>query len=280
MDDKIPPITYYGIPPLPVTRRWVPGEIARRGFSIAHPIEACYHAPVNAYTGRVTRIELGQDGGRRVEIACPQETIPAPGQYIQAHRKGDETVAVPFSIFLGGWPGEEASTFTAAPPIPPDWQPGDLLTLRGPLGQGFTLPPRAKRVGLVALGCNVARLLPLAEMALNQGSEVALFTDARLPRLPTQVEANPLRALPEALSWGDYLAFDGAPSDYGVIGESLNLLPETRLPCPAQMLVYLPMPCGGLGECGVCALPGKGRKYKLACVDGPVFAWGEVLLSV
>jgi len=234
---------------------------------------------VNFYTGSVTRIELGQDGGRRAEIACPQETIPAPGQYVQAHKRGDKTAAVALSLFLEGWLGEGASAFTAAPPIPSDWQPGDLLTLRGPLGQGFTLPPGAKRVGLVALGDNVARLLPLAEMALHKEVEVALFTDARLPRLPTQVEANPLRALSEALSWGDFLAFDGAPGDYEAIGESLDLSPSTPLPCPAQVLVYLPMPCGGLGECGVCAVPGKGRRYKLACVDGPVFAWGEISLE-
>jgi hypothetical protein len=242
-------------------------------------MEACYHAHVSLYTGKVNRIELGQDGGRRAEIDCPQEAIPAAGQYLQAHKRGDKTAAVPLSLFLGEWPGESASAFTAAPPVPSYWQPGDALTLRGPLGQGFTLPPIAKRVGLVALGDTIARLLPLAEMALNKGVEVALFTDARLPRLPTQVEASPLRALLEALSWGDYLAFDGTPGDYEAIGESLNLSPATRLPCPAQMLVYLPMPCGGLGECGVCALPGKGRKYKLACVDGPVFAWGDTSLE-
>jgi dihydroorotate dehydrogenase electron transfer subunit len=234
---------------------------------------------VNVFTGTVTRIELGQDGGRRAEVACPKANIPSPGQYIQTHKMGDETAAVPVSLFLGGWPGEDASTFTTAPPIPPDWQPGDALILRGPLGNGFTIPLRAKRVGLVALGDTVARLLPLAEMALYKEVEVALFTDARLPRLPTQVEANPLRALPEALSWGDYLAFDGALGDYEATGESLNLSPTTPLPCPAQILVYAPMPCGGLGECGVCALPGKGRKYKLVCVDGPVFAWGEISLE-
>jgi hypothetical protein len=232
------------------------------------------------FTGTITRIELGQDVGRRAEIACPPANIPAPGQYVQAHKKGDETAAAPTSLFLGGWPGEDASAFTAAPPIPPDWQPGDILILRGPLGKGFSIPPRAKRVSLVALGDTTARLLPLAEIAIHKGLEVALFTDARLPRLSSQVEANPLRALPDAISWGDYLAFDGTPGDYKDIGESLGLSPATLLPGPAEVLVYLPMPCGGLGECGVCAVTGKGKKYKLACVDGPVFKWGEVFLPV
>jgi NAD(P)H-flavin reductase len=234
---------------------------------------------VKVHTGTVIRIELGQDGGRRAEIACPQELIPAPGQYIQSHKRGDETTTVPLSLFLSRWRGDNTSTFTAAPPIPLDWQPGDALILRAPLGNGFNIPLKAKRIGLVALSDTTARLLPLAEMSIYKRLEVALFTDAPLPRLSSQIEANPLHALPDAISWSDYLAFDGAPVEYENIAKTMGLSPTSPLPCPAQALVYLPMPCGGLGECGVCAVPGKGRKHKLACMDGPVFEWGEVFLS-
>jgi dihydroorotate dehydrogenase electron transfer subunit len=234
---------------------------------------------VNVFTGTITRIEFGLDGKHRAEIACPQGCIPAPGQYVQAHKRGDETAVVPVSLFSGGWMGEDASAFVTAPPIPADWQPGEVLTLRGPLGRGFHIPPTAKRIGLIAMGDTTARLLPLAEMAVYYDLAVALFTDARLPRLPTRVEANPLQDLPEALSWGDYLAFDGAPSDYEGIGETLGISKDTPLPCLAEALIFAPMPCGGLGDCGVCAVRGKGRKYKLVCVDGPVFEWGEVFLS-
>jgi hypothetical protein len=36
------------------------------------------------------------------------------------------------------------------------------------------------------------------------------------------------------------------------------------------------MPCGGLAECGVCALPAH-RGWKLLCKDGPVLELGELL---
>jgi dihydroorotate dehydrogenase electron transfer subunit len=235
---------------------------------------------VNVFRGSITEIELAQDGQRRAVIACPEEAIPAPGQYIQAHISGDEDSVVPISLFLGGWverDESQKSTFTTAPPIPPKWQPGDKLTLRGPLGKGFNLLRTAKRVSLVPLGETTARLLPLVRLALQQNAEVAIFTDAPLPRLPTQVEANPLRALPEALSWAHFLAFDGAPEDFRDIGETLGVSPQTPLPCQAQVLIDLPMPCGGLADCGVCAVVGKGRKQILVCVDGPVFPWtGEL----
>jgi dihydroorotate dehydrogenase electron transfer subunit len=234
---------------------------------------------VNLFAGTITEIELGQDGHLRAVISCPGEAIPAPGQYIQAHKSNHEDAVVPVSLFLGGWvEGEKdpSSKFITAPPIPSDWQPGVNLTLRGPLGKGFIVPQTAKRLGLVPLGDTIARLLPLAKIALQSGVEVAIFTDALLPRLPTQVEANPLRALPEALSWVDFLAFDGSPDSFNRIGQTLSLPPGSPLPCPTQVLVDIPMPCGGLADCGVCATRGKGRKYQLACVDGPVFPWEEV----
>jgi hypothetical protein len=31
------------------------------------------------------------------------------------------------------------------------------------------------------------------------------------------------------------------------------------------------MPCAGLAECGVCAVPAADKGYLLACEDGPVF---------
>jgi NAD(P)H-flavin reductase len=41
-------------------------------------------------------------------------------------------------------------------------------------------------------------------------------------------------------------------------------------------LVVAPMPCGGLAECGVCAVTTR-RGWKLACKDGPVFDLGELI---
>jgi NAD(P)H-flavin reductase len=35
------------------------------------------------------------------------------------------------------------------------------------------------------------------------------------------------------------------------------------------------MPCSGLADCGVCAVPAR-RGYKLACKDGPVFDLDEL----
>jgi dihydroorotate dehydrogenase electron transfer subunit len=128
-----------------------------------------------------------------------------------------------------------------------------------------------RRLALASLDESISRLQPLMQNALDQGAAVALFTDHPLPSLPSAVEANPLEALQEALTWADYLAVDLPPQTIPELSRLLGVERGPRaLPCPAQALVHLPMPCGGLADCGACAIETRGG-WKLACDDGPVF---------
>jgi hypothetical protein len=142
--------------------------------------------------------------------------------------------------------------------------------LSQPLGHGFNIPALVKKLGLVALGDSPARLLPLVEAAFIQQHEIALFCDTPLPTLPSEVEVNPLSVLPEALTWADFLAIDIPLENLPDLSSYLGLDIDAILSCPAQVLIYAQMPCGGVAECAVCAVPAK-RGYKLACKHGPVF---------
>ena len=202
--------------------------------------------------------------GAAATITCPERAIPAPGQYTQAAAAGDVLGAVLF--FADAWEGG----FQAAPPLPAGWEPGTRLALRGPLGRGFHLPENQRRLALVAAGESLSRLLPLASAALEGEAAVTLFSDMPLPDLPAALEAYPLGALPEALSWADFLAIDLPIEDLPGLRDRLGLVPGSQLPFPGMVLVHAPMPCAGLGECGACGVRTR-RGWKLACVDGPVF---------
>jgi dihydroorotate dehydrogenase electron transfer subunit len=172
----------------------------------------------------------------------------------------------------GGKSGEGG--FLAAPPIPDTWGPGTALELHGPLGRGFQLPGEVRRLGAAAFTPNAARLMPLVTQALERNIAVTLFSDSPLAGLPYALEVSPLAALPEALPWADFLALD-LPLEK-LEGLRLLLGAEEPLRCPAQALIYTPMPCGGAAECGACAVPAR-RGFKLACKDGPVFNLREIL---
>ncbi len=228
------------------------------------------------YTAEVRQLRLEEDGQLRAYIACPPSAIPRPGQYLHAHPLAQPDAPLPLTLFAAEIP-EDGEGFIAAPPIPSDWRPGTQLSLRGPLGHGFVLPPNLRHLGLVALGDSLARLMPLAQQAIQAGAAVAVFSDAALPHLPASVEANPMAALADALYWADLLALDGSPPALQKLAQRLGLAPHQPLPCSAQALIEIEMPCGGLAECGVCATTTQRGKYLLACDDGPVIDWHKLI---
>ncbi len=256
---------------------------------------------MRTYDARLTEIQLaaGEGVGGRLAawIDCPPSAIPAAGQYVLAYAPGDPLSAVGTALFCGQASVSlktSARGFLAAPPFPAAWSPGTPLVLRGPLGRGFSL--NGQRLALAALGDTVTRLLPLAAQALQRGDAVTLFTSAPLPALPASIEIYPLVSLPEALAWADCLAIDLPLEALPGLRLSLGLKKEDQLILPAQALVYTPMPCAGLADCGACAVPARHtrerrssvmrtmeqrtkerRSFWLACKDGPVFRLDELV---
>jgi hypothetical protein len=219
--------------------------------------------------GRVESIRLDSGGKTAIELSCAPELVPGPGQILLA---GCPESLLPEPLFL--WERTEAGFLAAPGPDVADWLPGMRLTLRGPLGRGFQIPPESQRLALIALSDTSARLLPLVQPALERGADVALF-GAAPPVAPALLEVAPLSALPQALEWADFLALD-LPLDIEADWlQALGVLPGGRAICPGQALVATPVPCGALAGCGVCAIKTR-RGWRLACRDGPVFHLEEL----
>jgi len=210
---------------------------------------------------------MGHAGILEGLVACPPRAVPAPGRYVQAHAPAEIDAPLGTPLFLSK---STSDGFWAAPPLPAGWTPGTELVLRGPLGRGFDLPVAVSRLALAAFGESPAHLLPLALVALRRDCSVTLFTDVALPNLPASLEIYPLTSLRESLSWPDLLALDLPLARLPELRGQLGLDSIQPLPCQAQALIWTPMPCAGIGECGACAVPAR-HGYKLACVDGPVF---------
>jgi len=208
--------------------------------------------------------EIYLEGTRAARLSCPAALVPAPGQYLLAWAENDPYASLAFPVFPAGvCPGG----FYAAPPLPAGWLPGAQLNLRGPCGHGFNLPPAARRVALIAGEGNSARLLALLPAALAQKASLVLLTETPPAGLPAAIEISPLATLAETAGWADYLAIDLRRAQ---IPDWLPLLSPHLRSGYAQALISTPLPCAGLGECGVCAVRTRSG-YRLACKDGPVF---------
>ncbi|RPJ25477.1 MAG: hypothetical protein EHM33_14405, partial [Chloroflexi bacterium] len=142
-------------------------------------------------------------------------------------------------------------------------------------GRGFVLPVLARKVGLVAFDDSPARLRGLVLPALKQGAAVVLVCNSAPEALPDDVEVQPISALQEIVEWADYLAFDVGRENLNQLRELLGKLNQVAAGKAAQALVRTPVPCGGVADCGVCAV-NLTSNWRLACKDGPVFNWNEV----
>jgi hypothetical protein len=219
------------------------------------------------YKGRVGEIRLGAGGRMEAQIFCSSVAAPSVGQYVLASFLDDLEAVLGNPIFMVG---KSLQGFWADSLYPAAWAPGTNLDLVGPLGHGFDLPRNIQRLGLVALGETVSRLMPLVHLtALTKGG-MTLFTDLTLPMLPVALEVYPLASLKESLDWPDFMALDVPLPHLAELREVLGLSEGDGLPCPAQVLVTTPIPCAGMAQCGVCAVPSR-RGWKMACEDGPVF---------
>lgn len=222
---------------------------------------------MNVARGRLNQIRLDVLGEAEALIECPSRLIPKAGQYLMARSIEDQLAPLSTPLF----PTELTDTgFWAAAPLPASWLPGTKLELRGVLGNGFSGYSSARRISVVNICKNPARLLPLILQANQNGAAITLFAEPPLPSLPAWLEINHLSALPELIHWSDFLALDLRLEDLPTLRGRLGLNAAQPLPCQGQALLYTPMPCAGLAECGVCAVPMR-RGWKLACSDGPVF---------
>lgn len=219
--------------------------------------------------GQVLELIL-EDGCRYVRVSCSPGLIPAPGQYLLASHSSDSLLPVPL-FYTDSVP----QGFIASIPVSVTWKPGDVLSLRGPLGRGFTLPMAARKIGLVAFDDVPARLRGLIRPLLKQGALVVLVADSVANGLPDDVEVQPLSALEEVFRWADFLAFDVGRENLPGLRERLAGWSHASALSGAQILIRTQMPCGGVAECGVCAVTAKSG-WIMACKDGPVFDLREI----
>ena len=215
--------------------------------------------------GRVVEVVLA-DGHRYARLFCPEKLIPGPGQYLLASDGSDAPLPVPLFYTDSAPQG-----FTTL--VPDSWTPGTVLQLRGPLGRGFTVPFSARKIGLVAVDAPPARLRGLIQPALRQDASVVLLCDGNVDDVPDELEVQPLSALEDILSWADYIAIDVDRENLRQLMERLQTQPAV-MPA-AEVLICTPIPCGGIAECGVCAVTTKSG-WQLACKDGPVFDLKEI----
>ncbi|MCD6451699.1 MAG: dihydroorotate dehydrogenase electron transfer subunit [Acidobacteria bacterium] len=176
--------------------------------------------------------------------------------------------------------------------------PGDEVSLRGPLGNGFPLLGEGKAM-LVAGGIGVSPLLFLANKLKGAGVDAELLIGGKgredllllssFENLGVKVEITTedgtqgrkgvvTELLEERLSQGERGTIYACGPE-GMLKEVARL--SLRYGCEAYLSLERRMACG-IGACLGCAIPikreGK-REMVRVCKEGPVFPAGEVIFD-
>jgi hypothetical protein len=210
-------------------------------------------------------------------IANPQPDLRArPGQFFLAIPRTFDPylpqVVYPFRIR-----DEHVESFCVTGEVELESKQG-VLKLRGPYGNGFGLGANPRRALVLAANpANGAPLVPLIQMLIARGSEVAALAvpNAMLERwLPPEVELHVeydvLAAASRFWGWADCLYAGGESAFYDKLAMAVK---ESHLPVKegwGQLLLQdVPTPCG-IGICYLCAFRTR-RGMVLNCHDGPVY---------
>lgn len=213
----------------------------------------------------ISEIQL-TEMGLSARLEKPDRLDYKPGQYFLAYAPMlGEITAAPLFILK-----DEGSSLLSVPGIPAGWQAGTLLSVRGPLGNGFTPPASQSRIAMASYCSSGDHLLPFMDMALSMDCEVSFYRDSNDIPLPSLVEVFPLELLDKALSWADRMVIDLKLDDVARVKEMVSSGVNPRIHPPIDCLVHTPILCDGRSECGVCAVKTR-QGWKFACKDGPVF---------
>ncbi len=259
----------------------------------------------------VIRNEMIAPGYGRMALACGEGFSRArPGQFVMLGFPDliDPLLRRPFSIHRlltagPGGPGIEVlyKVVGNATRRLSRVSAGEALSLLGPLGRGFQVPPGVKRLTCVAGGFGVAPFVFLAEWLRGRsdspaGLEVFLGGRGREDLLCTadfERLGIPVRLTTDDGSCGDQcrvtdpfaaaiererpdLVFACGPK--AMLACVLGIVRAHRIPC--QISIEAMMACG-MGACLGCAVEGRRdpSRFLHACVDGPVFDAEEIDLG-
>lgn len=230
------------------------------------------------------------------------------GRYFLAHcgdpspwaRAHDWTFYLRRPLFVAGWrpaTGEQGERWLLTTPALDDPGVGWLaarpastpINLVGPLGNGFTLPPRTRQLAVVSTPARVAALLPLLHTMLDSGGRVVVLLQGEGGIEPALRDLLPFAAevqqeapgarwqarLQTVVSWADVMAAALPGTALPGLVEAVRTVRLRVEPGFAQVLVDARLVCG-YGACHACLTQLGNGRWTRACMHGPVFDLAEL----
>ena len=239
-----------------------------------------------AYIERIKRVNRGH---QRLELAVDQSlSAMLAGQAMLVRRIEKDYDAERWDPYLRElWRPVEIQArniVIVEQPARAHYQPGQLLSIIGPIGRPFRFRQNLRNVLLIAYHTTPAALLLMLPplLAKRVGITMVLMGSARqyetghLSEEVEVIQADDDLTWPHmvmTLGWADQVfVVVGQGDELGHYRDVMRLMRERQADMPANFafaVMQRDLPCG-VGACHACAL-NLGGAQKLSCVDGPAF---------
>jgi dihydroorotate dehydrogenase electron transfer subunit len=220
--------------------------------------------------------------GQFVMVRCDNLTLPRP---ISVHQVVNESIALLFTVLADG----KGTAWLA------DRQPDDILTILGPLGNGFYIDKAYQDLLLVSGGMGIAPLYFLAQNAVDRGIHTTLLLGAKTDRLLYPLDQLPVgievitatddgsavrkglvtSLIPEYVDKAECVFSCGPVAMYRQMTENRQALGFENK--PVQVSFEAIMGCGH-GACYSCTIKTH-HGLRQVCKDGPVFNLDDVVFG-
>jgi len=186
-----------------------------------------------------------------------------PGQFLIVYNpeKDDRLIPIYFALHL------DDNFFVK--PKNANWEIGDQLIVKGPIGPGFINYPNYQNLLCISLGQYQGGLNPV----INIGKNVAYMLEDTNVVLPNSVEIVFPFMLAENLNWANYVLIEAERNHLEQSNEILKKIVKSGI--PAEILLYCPILCTGDAQCMVCSVKTK-KGWIRSCQHGTVFNLNEL----
>lgn len=246
----------------------------------------------------VVQLNQAVKGAYLMWLESPEIAAQArPGQFIMVKCGEEATLRRPISLHLVDKEKQRIAFLYVVNGKGTAWlaqrQKSEAVDILGPLGNGFTLEPTAKKILLVAGGIGYAPLCYLADTAINADKKVDLLLGAATAQqlfpkklIPSGVNCvlatedgklgyhgRVTEIIPKYAAAADQIFICGPmpmlqhvaghQAELGLTGKGVQISMEMRMAC-------------GFGVCRGCTIRTQSG-VKEVCTDGPVFRLDDVI---
>ena len=190
-----------------------------------------------------------------------------PGQFLIAYNpeKDDHLIPIYFALLL--------DDIFFMKPKNTNWEIGDQLIVKGPIGSGFLNDYNFQNLLCVSLDLPRGGLNPVIDHCVGTGKNVAYMLDDTDVGLPNSVEIVFPEMLDENLLWADYVLIEAERDHLDQSKEILKRILDSGI--PTEILIYCPILCSGDSKCMVCTVKTK-KGWIRTCQNGTVFNLNEL----